>query len=144
VVDLVFVVILIVLWGVVIDLFSYDSVIHRPIGVTSPCAGLLAQSDREQGGRVIYHGKPDPAIFHRAARTVGQPADARVLVIGDSLATDIKGATAAGYDSLFVTRGIYATELGITPGDEPEPTRLAAVCAQHGHTPTAAIATFRW
>lgn len=121
-----------------------DLVIHRQNGVTSPCAGLLAQRYLEHGGRVIYHGKPDPAIFHRAARTLGQAGAARVLVVGDSLATDIKGATAAGYDSLLVTRGIYATELGITPGDEPDPTRLAAVCAHHGHTPTAAIATFRW
>ena len=121
-----------------------DLVIHRQNGATSLCAGLLAQRYLEQGGRVIYHGKPDPAIFHRAARSLGHPAAARILVVGDSLATDIKGAAAAGYDSLFVTRGICSGELGITPGDEPDPARLAALCAAHGQTPTAAIATLRW
>ena len=49
-----------------------DLVVHRQSGVTSPCAGLLAQRYLEQGGRVIYHGKPDPAIFHRTARALGQ------------------------------------------------------------------------
>jgi HAD superfamily hydrolase (TIGR01459 family) len=121
-----------------------DLVVHRQSGVTSPCAGLLAQRYAAQGGRVIYHGKPDPAIFRRAARALGQAEDGRILVIGDSLATDIKGAAAAGYDSLFVTRGILAEELGIRPGDEPHAARLAELCARHGQSPTAAIATLRW
>ena len=121
-----------------------DLVVHRQSGVSSPCAGLLAQRYAAQGGRVIYHGKPDPAIFRRAARALGHAEDGRILVVGDSLATDVKGAAAAGYDSLFVTRGIFAEELGIAPGDEPDPTHLAEVCARHGHTPTAAIATLRW
>jgi HAD superfamily hydrolase (TIGR01459 family) len=121
-----------------------DLVIHRQGGATAPCAGWLAQHYREaHGGRVIYHGKPDPAIFRRAARALGQAEDARVLVVGDSLATDIKGASAAGYDSLFVTRGIHAEELGIAPGEEPDPERLAEVCARHGEWPTAAISTLR-
>jgi HAD superfamily hydrolase (TIGR01459 family) len=121
-----------------------DLVVHRQSGVTSPCAGLLAQRYAAQGGRVIYHGKPDPAIFRRAARALGQAEDGRILVIGDSLATDIKGAAAAGYDSLFVTRGILAEELGIRPGDEPDAARLVELCARHGQSPRAAIATLRW
>ena len=122
-----------------------DVVIHRQDGVSAPCAGWLAQHYRDvYGGRVLYHGKPDPAIFRRAAEALGQGPKARILVVGDSLATDIKGAIAAGYDSLFVTRGIYADELGIEPGDEPAPERLLEVCARHGQWPTAAIATLRW
>jgi HAD superfamily hydrolase (TIGR01459 family) len=121
-----------------------DLVVHRQTGIMSPCAGLLAQRYREQGGRVIYHGKPDSAIFHRTARALGRPEDARILVVGDSLATDIKGATAAGYDSLLVTRGIHAQELGITPGNPPDPDRLATLYARHGLFPSAAIATLRW
>jgi HAD superfamily hydrolase (TIGR01459 family) len=122
-----------------------DILIHRQGGVTAPCAGWLARHYREgYGGRVLYHGKPDPEIFRRAAAALGQGPGARILVVGDSLATDIKGAIAAGYDSLFVTRGIYADELGIAPGDEPAPERLIEVCARHGLWPTAAIATLRW
>jgi HAD superfamily hydrolase (TIGR01459 family) len=118
-----------------------DLVVHRQSGVTSPCAGLLAERFATQGGRVVYHGKPDPAVFRRCAGLLG---DGRVLVVGDSLTTDIKGATAAGYDSLWVTRGIYAAELGITPGDEPDPGKIEEVCTRHGHWPTAAIASFLW
>jgi HAD superfamily hydrolase (TIGR01459 family) len=120
-----------------------DLVVHRQSGITSPCAGLLAQHFAGQGGRVIYHGKPDPAVFHRCAQQLGA-ADGRVLVVGDSLTTDIKGAAAAGFDSLWVTRGIYAAELGVEPGDEPHPQKIDEVCERHGHWPTAAIATFRW
>jgi len=120
-----------------------DLVVHRQSGVTSPCAGLLAQHYEGHGGRVIYHGKPDPAVFHRSARELGA-AEGRVLVVGDSLTTDIKGAAAAGYDSLWVTRGIYAAELGIAPGDQPHPDKVHEVCARHGHWPSAAIASFVW
>jgi HAD superfamily hydrolase (TIGR01459 family) len=122
-----------------------DLVIHRQGGVTAPCAGWLARRYREAyGGQVLYHGKPDPAIFRRAAQALEQGDDARILVVGDSLATDIQGAIAAGYDSLFVTRGIHAEELGIAPGAEPDPERLPEVCARHGQRPTMAIATLRW
>ncbi len=121
-----------------------DLVVHRQSGVTSPCAGLLAKRYAEQGGRVLYHGKPDPSIFRRTARALGQAEDGRLLVVGDSLSTDIKGAAAAGYDSLLVARGIHAGELGIRPGEEPDPERLAALCARRGYFPTAAIATLNW
>lgn len=120
-----------------------DLVVHRQSGVTSPCAGLLAQHYEGHGGRVIYHGKPDPAVFQRCAAELGS-ADSRVLVVGDSLTTDVKGAAAAGYDSLWVTRGIYAAELGIEPGDDPDPAKVHEVCERYGHWPRAAIASFRW
>jgi HAD superfamily hydrolase (TIGR01459 family) len=122
-----------------------DLVVHRQSGVTAPCAGWIAKHYAlAHGGRVVYHGKPDPTVFHRAAAALGKGPGDRLLMVGDSLATDIKGATAAGFDSLWVTRGIYATELGITPGAEPDPAAVARVCARHRHWPTAAIATLRW
>jgi hypothetical protein len=43
-----------------------------------------------------------------------------------------------------VTHGIHAEELGILPGEAPDPKRLAELCARHGQRPTAAIATLRW
>ena len=122
-----------------------DLVVHRQSGITSPCAGLLARHYRESfEGRVIYHGKPDPKIFRRCAQALGMAENARILVVGDSLTTDIEGARAAGYDSLFVTRGIFASELGIAPGEEPDPAQVADLCARYGERPVAAIATFRW
>ena len=49
-----------------------DLVVHRQSGVTSPCAGLLAQHYEGQGGRVIYHGKPDPARVPSLRRGAGR------------------------------------------------------------------------
>lgn len=122
-----------------------DLVVHRQSGITSPCAGLLAKHYREaHGGRVLYHGKPDPGVFHRAAQALGAPRGGRVLVVGDSLTTDIKGGRAAGYDAVFVTRGIFAAELGIEPGEEPDPAAVAELCARYGERPVAALATLRW
>lgn len=120
-----------------------DLVVHRQGGVTSPCAGMLAKRFAERfGGRVINHGKPDPTIFRRAAEELG--AGEAVLVVGDSLTTDIKGANAAGFESVFVTRGIFAGELGIEPGAEPDPKRVAELAARYGERPTYALATLRW
>lgn len=122
-----------------------DLVVHRQSGITSPCAGLLAKHYRDaHGGRAIYHGKPAPGIFRRATADLGLAGDARVLVVGDSLTTDIAGAAAAGYDGLFVTRGIFAAELGIEPGAEPEPAHVTELCARYGQSPVAALATLRW
>lgn len=122
-----------------------DLWVHRQSGVTSPCAGLLAQRYEERhGGRVVSHGKPDPAVFHVAADALGLGEEARILVVGDSLTTDIRGAAAAGFDSLFVTRGIFAEELEIRPGEEPAAERVVELCARYGERPIAAIATFRW
>ena len=85
----------------------------------------------EPGGIAMVTSAPDAVTAHqKVAETAWRES--------------VKGAVAAGYDSLWVTRGIYAAELGIEPGDEPDPDRIVEVCDRHRHWPTAAIATFRW
>lgn len=49
-------------------------------------------------------GKPGPALFELARSRLGVPA-ARTLVVGDRLDTDVRGARAAGLDSLLVLSG---------------------------------------
>lgn len=107
------------------------------------CAGALAKRYAEMGGRVSTRGKPDPAIYDLALEMLGVERN-RVLAVGDALHTDIKGANGAGIRAVFVTQGIHAAELGIRPGDEPDPDALRTVIARHGERPMAAIATFRW
>ena len=81
------------------------------------CAGAIADLYAAAGGDVTYAGKPYRPIYEQALAIAeaarGRPVEHhRVLAIGDSVRTDIKGAEAFGIDSLFVTAGIHAEELG--------------------------------
>ena len=46
-------------------------------------------------------GKPDPACYHEACVKIGIPEE-QVIVIGDQLFTDVRGANRAGIDSILV------------------------------------------
>jgi HAD superfamily hydrolase (TIGR01459 family) len=79
------------------------------------CAGALADLYEELGGKVIMVGKPFPPIYtiaRRAAeRVAGRAVDqARILAIGDGIATDVKGANQQGLDIAFVSAGIHSRE----------------------------------
>lgn len=105
------------------------------------CAGALAQRYEELGGRVRWHGKPDPAIYQTCLGLLGITNRARILAIGDSLRTDIAGAAGAGLDSLFVTGGIHAGEFG---AGAPDPGRLAAAFAALPYRPVGVTGTLGW
>ncbi|MBF0333987.1 MAG: TIGR01459 family HAD-type hydrolase [Alphaproteobacteria bacterium] len=107
------------------------------------CAGALAKRYQALGGEVGWRGKPDPAVYRASLDQLGLEAP-RVLVIGDALHTDVAGAEAAGIDALLITGGIHAEELGTVWGDPPDPARLDALAAKHGHRPVAALPAFRW
>jgi len=74
------------------------------------CAGALAQVFEEEGGQVIYPGKPHDPIYDLALDRLSdlgvEPAADRILCIGDSPATDMKGAQARGYAGLYVGTGL--------------------------------------
>ncbi len=76
-------------------------------GVAEPCAGALAELYEAMGGKVIWYGKPYPAIYDHAMRLAGDPPRAGVLAVGDALETDMLGAAHYGLDALFVTGGIH-------------------------------------
>lgn len=58
----------------------------------------------------IYLGKPHPAIYEYAVRVLrssfGLDENPRVLMLGDSLRSDIQGANAAGMSSALILTGI--------------------------------------
>lgn len=64
--------------------------------------GLVSAEYEKMGGKVVYYGKPSPGIFNRALKTLGNPNKDRVLMIGDTDRTDIKGANLAGIKSCLV------------------------------------------
>jgi len=78
------------------------------------CAGSLAAEYERLGGAVTYAGKPHGPIyglaFERIVALAGkQVAINRILAIGDGLRTDIRGATDAGIDSVFIASAIHVT-----------------------------------
>ena len=85
------------------------------------CAGALAEIYEQEGGQVIYPGKPHAAIYNLArekAAALGPLPDAsRILAIGDGPVTDIAGANREGIDCLYVGTGLANTHSGDFPGD---------------------------
>jgi HAD superfamily hydrolase (TIGR01459 family) len=79
------------------------------------CAGAIADLYAQMGGSVYWAGKPHLNAYetahHRAEalRDTNVSRD-KILVIGDSLRTDMKGAQAFGCDALFIASGIHRHE----------------------------------
>lgn len=76
------------------------------------CAGALAEFYEVLGGKSLYFGKPHPPIYDRARRLMDLGDEARVLVVGDGIRTDVKGAQQESIDCLFVTGGLAAEAFG--------------------------------
>jgi ribonucleotide monophosphatase NagD (HAD superfamily) len=111
------------------------------------CAGAIADLYAAAGGDVLYAGKPYRPIYERSlavARSVrGQEtAPARLLAIGDSIHTDLKGAAALGIDFLFVTAGIHAEELGRR--ERPDAAALSDIFTAAGLVPKAVTQRLVW
>ena len=119
-----------------------DLVVHR-LGTVEICAGTIAERYEEQGGPVRWHGKPHPSIYESGMRLMGDIDKSRVLAVGDSFRTDIRGANAAGIDSLFVIEGIHREDL-LNADGEPNKARLAETVARAGAVPTYAVRRFNW
>jgi len=111
------------------------------------CAGAIADLYRTLGGEVLYAGKPYRPLYDQAlalTETVrGRPTPlARVLAIGDSVRTDLAGATALGVDCLFITAGIHAEDFG--GRDDPDRSAIGRTLAAAGLMPTAVMHRLRW
>ena len=112
------------------------------------CAGALADAYAALGGEVLYCGKPYAPIYETALKRAaalrgGQaPARKRVLAIGDSVRTDLKGAAAFGLDCMFVTSGIHAEEYGSR--EAPDLDALNAIFTAAGVNPRAAMRGLAW
>ena len=111
------------------------------------CAGALADAYRELGGEVLYCGKPYAPIYEAALAAAAvlrgaMPPRSRVLAIGNSVRTDLRGAASFGVDSLFVVSGIHAEEL--RGGEVSNLARLNAVFAAANVAPKAVVRRLEW
>lgn len=88
------------------------------VTVREPVSGALSERLRRDsmceanpaGCETFYLGKPFPAIWEKVKRSLSEGS--RVLMVGDTLGTDVLGAKVAGFDSaLVVGRNVPAEEL---------------------------------
>tara|TARA_Y100001970_G_C14210345_1_gene846497 strand:- start:1425 stop:2252 length:828 start_codon:yes stop_codon:yes gene_type:complete len=70
------------------------------------CAGSVAKTFEEIGGKVEYFGKPYPNVYY-LPKEINY---SKVLCIGDNLNTDIKGANNKKFKSLFIKSGVHKEE----------------------------------
>lgn len=112
------------------------------------CAGALAHQYEEQGGDVLYLGKPHAPAYDFVAERLreltgrGIPK-AKWLAVGDGLKTDIAGATQVGIDSLLITGGIHESELAHSDGT-PDPAKIDRLFAERRLKSVAAMRRLLW
>ncbi|MBL8567057.1 MAG: TIGR01459 family HAD-type hydrolase [Hyphomicrobiaceae bacterium] len=112
------------------------------------CAGAIADVYEAMGGDVFWAGKPHASAYraaHEAAERIraGAIDHHRILVIGDSIRTDLTGARLFGVDALFIASGIHRPVL--MQGDDIDPAKLALLFEPEGTPPAVAAQSFlRW
>lgn len=75
-----------------------------------PGCGAIAALLEAATGREAYHvGKPNPFMFREARKKLGLSTD-EVLMVGDTMETDIRGATDLGFKNILVLTGSTQTE----------------------------------
>ncbi|CAL9028275.1 unnamed protein product [Prunus brigantina] len=106
--------------------------------------GTLAARYEKLGGEVKWMGKPDKVIYKSAMALAGvDPVDS--IAVGDSLHHDIKGANAAVIQSVFITAGIHATELGLSSfGDVVDISSVQALASKYDAYPSYVLPAFTW
>jgi NagD protein len=93
---------------------------------TRPGAGATASFlEASTGKRAYYLGKPNGYMFHRARRKLAEIAltePGQVVMIGDTMETDIRGAFEAGLQSYLVLSG--STRIEAVSDYVYQPTRV--------------------
>ncbi|HEY4987618.1 MAG TPA: TIGR01459 family HAD-type hydrolase [Bradyrhizobium sp.] len=113
-----------------------DRVVQRG-GVLVHCAGALANAYEELGGKVVYYGKPRPAIYDAVRKATGNAK--KPLAIGDGLHTDVRGANGVGIDALFIADGIHGEDV-----EEFTASHMAALFDKAGVSARAAMRALVW
>jgi HAD superfamily hydrolase (TIGR01459 family) len=113
-------------------------------GVRIICAGAIAGRYEELGGNVRWEGKPFASAYDFCLQAFDMGPDAKLLVVGDSLSTDVAGSNNAGLDIAFVTGGIHAEELDAPRGTLPEKAKLDQLLEVTGRNITYAVGDFVW
>ncbi|CAN6448849.1 unnamed protein product [Victoria cruziana] len=106
--------------------------------------GTLAAKYEKLGGEVRWMGKPDKVIYESAIAMAGCDAK-ECIAVGDSLHHDIRGANAAGIESVFITGGVHTDELGLSEfGQVADTKSIEALVSKHEAHPSYVLPSFTW
>jgi NagD protein len=78
-------------------------------GLRPGCGAIVALLETASGVKAFSVGKPSPAMLGGARKELGPEVD-QVVMIGDTMETDILGAVQLGYQSILVLSGGTARE----------------------------------
>ncbi len=123
-----------------------DKVVIRQNGQLITCAGILADYYHNNGGEVFRYGKPFQAMYEKSFTILRnfntKLALDKVLVIGDSLETDILGANKNKLNSLLITNGIHKHELTNSNNNEVYKNSIDKLCKKYSAFPNYIIKDF--
>lgn len=111
-------------------------------GEIGSASASIAEQYAILGGRIVTLGKPDKQIISYAIEEYKNIPSDRILMIGDSVSTDIKGANNAGLASMLVSKGIHVNYLG--EGYIPDVTKTRELSTTIGAAPDYVISNLRW
>lgn len=120
-----------------------DPEVVRLTGERVACAGVIAEHYKAQGGEVVYFGKPHHYVYEHVFKVLAGVDKSRMLAVGDTLATDIKGAVLQGIANVLVTGGVLKAVVG-----SPDAPGYAEKCEQQfaeaGVAPDFILSAFNW
>ncbi|MDX1948967.1 MAG: TIGR01459 family HAD-type hydrolase [Rickettsiales bacterium] len=125
-----------------------DFKVVKQTGEEQICSGLIAKYYEENGGRVIYFGKPYISAYQKCFELMNINLELnskiknKVLCIGDSIHTDILGANNCNSSGLFVAGGIHKQDF--VEDGYLNLTKMADLCNVHHAQPTYIIKEFFW
>ncbi|MBP7709901.1 MAG: TIGR01459 family HAD-type hydrolase [Rickettsiales bacterium] len=120
-----------------------DMIVVKQDGREMICAGALAKEYKALGGKVVYYGKPFSSVYKIVCEIFNDPKNDEMLMIGDGMETDIKGANDFKIDSLLITGGILSNILGINYRQNADHTKLENFCKQHQLFPNFVISSLK-
>lgn len=109
-----------------------DATLPTPRGFAPGNGSLLAAVAHASGTRPEVVGKPHAPAYRLAARRLGVPASA-CLMIGDRVDTDIVGAARAGMPSALVLTGVSGRDDAESLAEHERPTYVAETIPDLAH-----------
>ena len=120
-----------------------DMIVVKQNGQEMICAGALALEYKKLGGEVIYFGKPFKSVYKMVCEIFNHPENEKMIMVGDGMETDIKGAGDFGIDSLLITGGILSNTLEINYQQTADRSKLEKICDQHQIFPKFVISNLK-